>query len=96
MKVDFIILEAHKSGTTILFDMLNRHPSIVGSNNKEAHFFSTTPDWKKDLRTYERLFTEQADTLFMETSTSYTFYPLRNLNIWNDLYEYNSKQNLFI
>lgn len=90
MKVDFMIVGAQKCGTTTLFDILDGHPAIEGCRGKEPHFFSTSRDWKKDLHKYHRLFNDkEKDVLHFEASTTYTFYPLRNLRIWSDIYDYN-------
>lgn len=90
MKVDFMILGAQKSATSSLFLVLDAHPALQGSRKKEPQFFCTTPDWKKNLATYHQLFRADEDTLRFEASTSYTFYPIKNLTIWDDLYAYNS------
>ncbi|MEM8857061.1 MAG: sulfotransferase [Chloroflexota bacterium] len=89
MKVDFMILGAQKCGTTTLFDILNTHPNISGSSPKEPHFFSTTPDWKLHLDDYYKIYDQKDGVLHFEASTDYTFYPYRNLNIWDALYEIN-------
>lgn len=89
MKVDFMILGAQKCGTTTLFDILNAHPKISGSSPKEPHFFSTTPDWKLNLDDYYSIYDQKDGVLHFEASTDYTFYPHRNLNIWDALYEIN-------
>lgn len=91
MKINFMIIGAQKCGTTTLFDILDSHPSIVGCCKKEPQFFSDSKDWKKELHYYENLFDlkETKDVLYFEGSTSYTFYPLKNLEIWNDIFEYN-------
>lgn len=94
MKVDFIIIGAQKCATTTLFAILTRHPRIVGSRVKEPHFFSTSPDWRAELARYEALFDERPGALYGEASTSYTFYPHRNLRIWDDLFAYNPAMRL--
>lgn len=35
----FIIIGAHKSGTTSLYDYLAKHPQVVPSLEKEVHYF---------------------------------------------------------
>lgn len=89
MKVNFMILGAQKTATTSLFAVLNAHPNLEGCRNKEPDFFSFTKDWKKDLPNYEKLYTQKDHVLYFEASPSYTFYPLRNLTIWDDIFEYN-------
>ena len=91
MKPDFLILGAQKSGTTTLFDILNRHPALEGSRPKEPHFFSNNPDWRSKLPEYEALFSNEPNKLRFEGSTTYTFFPHRNLRLWEDLYEYNPR-----
>jgi hypothetical protein len=44
---DFLIIGAAKSGTTTLYDWINRHPLAVGAGQKQLHFF----DWKYYLGT---------------------------------------------
>lgn len=91
MKVDYIILGAQKCATSTLFAILANHPSIEACKVKEPHFFSTSNDWKMNLAKYEKLFCKRSDAKYLESSTSYTFFPHRRLGIWNDLYEYNCK-----
>jgi hypothetical protein len=61
---------------------------------REPHFFSTSKDWRAELPRYERMFRRQQGALYSEASTSYTFLPLRNLEIWDDIYEYNPGMKL--
>ena len=89
MKVDFMIVGAQKCGTTTLFNILNTHPTLVGCSTKEPHYFSKIYDWKSSISDYERLFELRDGAMYFEASTSYTCYPTFNLNIWDDLYEYN-------
>lgn len=89
MQVNFMIIGAQKCGTTTLFKILNDHPSINGCGQKEPQFFSASKDWRNNLPQYHSLFIEKEDTLYFEASTTYTFYPLRNLRIWDDIFDYN-------
>ncbi len=89
MLVDFMIIGAQKCGTTTLFDILNSHPSLEGCKYKEPHFFCTASNWRDELARYEQLFEPKPDVMYFEASTTYTFYPLRNLRIWDDLFAYN-------
>lgn len=89
VKVDFIILGAQKCATTTLFDTLALHPRLVGSSDKEPHFFSKGGDWRHRVEEYHRLFTPRPDALYFEGSTGYTFYPHQKLEIWKDLHAYN-------
>jgi len=38
---NFLVLGIHKSGTTTLFQNLQKHPNILGPENKEVHYFNT-------------------------------------------------------
>ena len=91
MKADFMILGAQKCGTTTLYSLLDSHPGIVSSVPKEPHFFSLNEDWRSELDGYHRRFEQREGSIYFEGSTSYTFYPLRRMEIWNDLYEYNPR-----
>lgn len=86
-----MIIGAQKCGTTTLDAMLRTHPSVTGCTPKEPHFFSTCDDWQAEIARYEQSFAKSADSLYFEASTSYTFYPHRNLELWEDIYEYNPK-----
>lgn len=88
-RVDFIILGAGKAGTTSLFHYLSQHPRLIGSSKKETNFFSTHPDWKSGLDEYEGLFEPLDDAIYFEASPSYTQFPHRNPDIWEDIYDYN-------
>jgi hypothetical protein len=89
VKTDIFIIGAQKAATTTLFELLCTSPRIVGASEKEPHFFSTADDWKEELPGYEALFEHREGALYLEASTSYTFYPQRRLGIWNDIHEYN-------
>jgi len=84
-----MIIGAMKSGTSSLRNILMKHPEIVFSVKVEPHFFSKTSNWKKNLDTYHNLFYKKKDVLYGEGSTTYTQYPHFNLELWNDIYEYN-------
>lgn len=87
-KVDIMIVGAQKSGTTTLFNILRSHPEMSGCKVKEPMFFSKSEDWRNEIDQYHSLFDDD-DKIHFEASTGYTFYPLRNLNVWDDMYEYN-------
>ncbi len=89
MKVDLIILGAQKCATTTLFALLETHPRLQGCRNKEPHFFSTAKDWRREWSRYEALYDQREGALYFEASTSYTFHPLRNPRIADDLYAHN-------
>lgn len=89
MKTDLMIVGAQKAATSTLFETLKRTGRIVCSEPKEPQFFSTCAAWKKELPRYHAMFKERAGAMYCEASTSYTFYPHRKLEIWNDIYDYN-------
>ena len=74
--------------------MLKRHPSVARCSQKEPQYFSQTPDWKTNLADYQSLFSNQDGVKLFEASTTYTMFPLQNLNIWDALYEFNPKLKL--
>jgi len=84
-----MIIGAQKCATSTLFNLLKAHPSIVGSSQKEPNFFIFSKNWKRELPGYEKLFDQKDGVLYFEASVSYTAYHLRNLEIWNDIFEYN-------
>lgn len=84
-----MIVGAMKSGTTTIARMLEQHPNVVLCDRKEPDFFSKSKDWKAELDSYHALFQQKENVIYGEGSTSYTFYPHRNLEIWEDIYEYN-------
>jgi hypothetical protein len=90
-RVDFMIVGAQKCGTTTLTQVLRTHPSVVCSYGKETNFFSTCRDWRAELPRYERMFPRQEGALHFEASPTYTFYPYRNLELWDDLHEFNPR-----
>ena len=88
-KVDFMIVGAQKCGTSTLSEILRTHPSLVRCDVKEPNFFSMSKDWQSETAAYEEMFRRREGALYYEASPSYTFYPHRKLELWNDLYEYN-------
>jgi len=85
-----MIIGSQKCGTSTLFDILNAHPKLIGCSEKEPDFFSDSPDWEENLNDYEALFPASGKgCLSFEGSTSYTFYPFNNLDIWESIYKYN-------
>lgn len=70
--------------------MLRSHPSIVRCDKKEPGFFCTCKDWRKEICDYHSLYQWKEGALHFEASTSYTFYPHRNLNVWKNLFAYNA------
>ena len=89
-KVNFMLIGAMKCGTSTLAHILKNHPDIGFSRIKEPQFFSRTKNWKLHINEYHSLFNFCEDKIFGEASTLYTSYPQNNLEIWNDIYEYNN------
>ncbi len=89
-KVDFIVLGAMKSGTTTLFQILNRHSQVAFCTRKECDFFSKEDNWSDNLDKYRQYFPGEIEGKMVgEASTSYTAYPHYNKRIWSDLKEFN-------
>ncbi|WP_138429434.1 sulfotransferase family protein [Fodinibius saliphilus] len=88
-KVDFMIVGSQKCGTTTLAEMLRRHPAIVSCDEKEPMFFCSSPNWQDEISDYHSLFQWKKGGMHFESSTSYTFYPYRDLKVWDRLYTYN-------
>jgi hypothetical protein len=86
-RVDLMIVGAQKCATSSLFRELDAHPTMCGASEKEPHYFSTTDNWRAGLAEYHALF--HGSGRWFEGSTSYTFYPHRRLELWNDLHDYN-------
>ena len=89
--VDFMILGAMKSETTTLSQILSNHPDVCFCQIKEPHYFSKTPDWKKNIEDYKALYNPSSNQICGEASTTYTFYPRFNKDIWQSLYSFNPK-----
>ncbi|MEO1669812.1 MAG: sulfotransferase domain-containing protein, partial [Cyanobacteria bacterium J06631_2] len=70
---NFIIIGAAKSGTTTLYQYLDRHPQIFMSNPKEPNFFASDRNYARGIDWYAELFqTAKADQIVGEASTPYT------------------------
>ncbi len=89
-KVNFMLIGSMKCGTSTLAHILKNHPEIGFSRTKEPQFFSKTKDWKLHIKKYHELFNFEEGKIFGEASTLYTRYPHNNLEIWNDIYDYNN------
>ncbi len=87
--VDFMIVGAQKCGTSTLSEILRIHPALVRCDQKEPNFFSGCEDWRAGLQQYEQMFRRRAGALYFEASPTYTFYPHRKLDLWDDLHSYN-------
>ena len=53
---NFLIIGAGKSGTTSLWHLLNEHPDIYMSPDKEPNFFNKDENYNKGLDWYQHLF----------------------------------------
>lgn len=73
---DFLIIGAMKSGTTTLYEYLERHPQVFMATPKEPNFFSMDEVYQKGADWYASLFAEAgADQLCGEASPSYSRFP---------------------
>ena len=75
---DFVIIGAQKSGTTFLYNLLTRHPSVEGTFEKEVHyfdrFFHKGIEWYRSQFPLPRL-KEQRKVITGETTPDYLFHP---------------------
>ena len=71
---NLVIIGAMKAGTTSLHYYLNLHPEISMSKVKEPAFFIEERNWRKGIKRYSSLFTNQTSVVG-EASTEYTKYP---------------------
>ena len=75
---DFVIIGAQKSGTTFLYNLLTRHPSIEGTFEKEVHyfdrFFHRGIEWYRSQFPLPRL-KVQRKVITGETTPDYLFHP---------------------
>ncbi len=71
---DFLLIGAQKSGTTWLWEMLDRHPGTALPKQKELHYFGSSEIYAKGPEWYFSNF-EDIDTheVTGEASTSYLF-----------------------
>lgn len=100
---NFLIIGAHKAGTTSLYRYLDQHPQIFMSALKEPHFFSFlnhplnfndpgfNPATLRSVSTiedYQSLFLEAGDAIAVgEASPSYLYMPQAASNIFHYLPE---------
>ena len=69
---DFVIIGAQKAGTTSLYDLMTRHPSIAPAYDKELRYFSTYYD--RGETWYRSNFPVVRGQLTGESTPSYVFY----------------------
>ncbi len=73
---DFLIIGAAKSGTTTLWEYLNRHPQIFMSALKEPEFFSSSQVYDRGIDWYKALFCDAGENQICgEASTTYSRWP---------------------
>lgn len=78
---DFLIIGAQKAGTTYLYNLLSRHPSVEvnphlsGVEQKELHFFDTMKYQKRGLSWYLEQFPSSEGKLTGEATPYYLFCP---------------------
>ena len=74
---DFLIIGAMKSGTTSLFQSLDRHPQIFLAKRKEIQYFSRDHIYAKGENFYRDHFVDaRKDQLIGEASACYSRWPL--------------------
>jgi hypothetical protein len=72
----FLVIGAHKAGTTTLAQHLRRHPDVFLAAHKEVHYFSEH-NWSRGRDWYESLFAAAGSARAVgEASPGYTCYPL--------------------
>lgn len=93
MKVDFILIGAHKAGTTSLAYYLSKHPDICFSKIKEPHFFTQTNPQVQTWEQYQNLFSPQPGQLLGEASINCTM-PKRKPRTEQRIFEHNPQIKL--
>ena len=76
MLVDFVIIGAQKSATTLLADQFRRHPEVSFCHRKEPHYFSRESNWAENIDDYHGLYTQRPGHIYGEASTTYSRFPL--------------------
>jgi hypothetical protein len=71
---DFLIIGAQKSGTSSLFNWLNKHPQMRGSSIKEIHYFNNHIHFGRDINWYCKNFPGKAVFRF-EATPAYMYSP---------------------
>lgn len=76
MLPNFLVIGAHKAGTTTLYEHLRRHPDVFLAAHKEVHYFSEH-NWDRGRQWYESLFDDAAGAHAIgEASPGYACWPL--------------------
>ena len=72
---DFVVIGAHKAGTTSLFHYLDAHPDIHMAPDKELHYFSDH-NWDRGMDWYRSNFVGAGDAAAVgEASPGYAAWP---------------------
>jgi hypothetical protein len=72
---NFLVIGAHKAGTTTLYEHLRRHPDVFLAAHKEVHYFSGH-NWDRGRQWYESLFDDVAgEHAVGEASPGYACWP---------------------
>lgn len=71
---DFLIIGAHRSGTTSLYNYLTAHSKVLRARSKEIHFFDNY--FKKGIKWYFSNFSKNKGTLTGEATPNYLWHPL--------------------
>ncbi|CAG1008192.1 hypothetical protein BURK1_03495 [Burkholderiales bacterium] len=78
-RVDFLVGGAQKGGTTVLYELLRRHPSVSMSPRKEPHWFdndSLFREGRPDVAPYHALYgNDLATRLCGDATPSYCWWP---------------------
>ena len=96
-KPDFIIIGAQKSGTTGLFDILDKHSCIASSAMKEVHYFDND-EWFNNNKLFEYHsvfplpYKLNAKSKAFEASPMYIFHP----EVASRLHHYNPNLKLIL
>jgi hypothetical protein len=71
----FIIAGVQKSGTTSLYQYLNQHPKLRGSEPKELHYFNRDYYFDKSISDYRSHFTGNRNLIYFEATPAYLYHP---------------------
>lgn len=70
-KVETLIIGASRSGTTTLYEYLDKHPQICFSEVKELHFFSFPDLYDRGLKYYHHFIRNQKENQKVVSSSTY-------------------------
>ncbi|MEM4261319.1 MAG: sulfotransferase [Candidatus Woesearchaeota archaeon] len=74
-KPNFFCIGAQKSGTTLLYELLRKHPEIYIPEQKELHFFDIDDNYKKGISWYLQFFKPSINQKAIGTITpSYIYF----------------------